>query len=197
MPFDPSYLVLSFLQWVREKILGYLKPLRVDYDESILKIELLPWMHMPAMLGALLLVIALVCAFEGSWTAMIVVVFFGGGATALASWALRKIRTIILANKPQQWIRVTEHGIFRTKSRVIKVKNLKAITYELVSTPGVIEDPYGRDWTRTFTVSVMTGEGSTNILEGNGEDDASAIVGYLNAFFFDEDETEDGVKQTL
>jgi len=39
-------------------------------------------------------------------------------------------------------------------------------------------------------VSVMTCEGSTNIPENEGEDEAAEIVGYLNAFLFDGEETE-------
>jgi hypothetical protein len=195
MAIDPSFLVVPVIEWVQDKIRARLNPLRVDYNEKVLKIELLPWAQMPALLGALLVVIALVLVFEGSWTALFVVVFFGGGATALTSWALRKIRTIILGNKPQQWIRVTEHGIFWTESKVTKVTNLKAITYEQVNGPGVFEDPGGLKLQTTYTVSVMTGEGSTNLIEKQSESDASEIVSYLNGFFFD-DEAEGDVQET-
>jgi len=44
--------------------------------------------------------------------------------------------------------------------------------------------------TRTYDISVMTGEGSTNLLENEGEDEAAEIIGYLNAFFFSGEETE-------
>jgi hypothetical protein len=44
-----------------------------------------------------------------------------------------------------------------------------------------------------FNVCVMTGEGSTNILEKESEDEAAEIVGYLNAFFFGEDKMENEV----
>ena len=194
MAFDPSSLIMPVIGWVRDKILGYLKPFRVDYDETILKIELLPWAQMPALLGGLLVIIALVCVFDGSWTLLLVVIFFGGGATVLASWALRKIRTIIVANKREQWIRVTERGIFWTDSKSTKVKNLKAITYEQVNGPGVFDDPGGRNLQTTYTVSVMTGEGSTNLIENQSESDASEIISYLNGFFFDE-ETEGDVHE--
>ena len=196
MPLDPSSLVLPVLEWVREKILGFLKPMRVDYNEAILKIELLPWTQMPALLGALLLVVALVNIFTESWTFLFVVVFFGGGATVLASWALRKIRTIIVANKPQEWIRVARHGPLNTNLKPgtrnykqFSVKNLKAITYEPVPSTMTYDDSSGRtSYGRMFNICVMTGEGSTNILENEGEDEAAVIVGYLNGFLFDEDE---------
>jgi hypothetical protein len=183
MPLDPSYLVMPLLQWVREKILSYLKPFRVDYNESILKIELHPWTHMPALLGALLVLMALVNIYSGSWVSLLVVIFFGGSATVLASLALRRIRTIIVANKPQQWIRVTEHGIFWTETKLTKVKNLRAITYERVFNSQMVN------------ISVMTGEGSTNLLENEGENEAAEIVGYLNAFLFDGEEAEGEMQQ--
>jgi hypothetical protein len=39
-------------------------------------------------------------------------------------------------------------------------------------------------------IFVWTGEGSTNLLENEGEDEAAEIVGYLNAFFFEGEEME-------
>ena len=44
-------------------------------------------------------------------------------------------------------------------------------------------------------VSVMTGEGSTNLLENEGEDEAAEIFGYLNAFLFDGEEAEGEMQQ--
>jgi len=77
MPLNPASLIFALQEWVEKKILGHLQPLRVDYDDSFLKIELLPWAHMTAILAGFLVLMVVVSLASGSWTGLIVALFFG------------------------------------------------------------------------------------------------------------------------
>jgi hypothetical protein len=163
------------LSWARDKYLEVVRPFRVDYNDTFLRIEVLPWAEISGQVGVVFGLFTVVFLFYARWEEGLIFVLLGVFPIVGMFTLLRKTRLIIQANKPQAWIKVIKKGILGEKSALIKVEKLQGFSYELKS------DPH-------FADLFVTAAGETTAI-AKGEDSVSVqtIHAYLNGFFFGED----------